>query len=119
MASSPTEPHYFASFDGERIAWRELGEGSPVVLIHGYFSNAEVNWLRYGHAKAVADRGFRVIMPDLRGHGDSAKPHDGAAYPPDALRACRSRLIAENDARAQMTAANPTSHKSCAVAIQL
>ncbi len=29
--------------------------------------------------------GFRVIMPDLRGHGDSAKPHDPAAYPPDAL----------------------------------
>jgi pimeloyl-ACP methyl ester carboxylesterase len=85
LANSPIEPHFFASFDGERIAWRELGEGSPVVLIHGYFSNAEVNWLRYGHARAVADRGFRVIMPDLRGHGDSAIPHDPAAYPPDAL----------------------------------
>ncbi len=85
MANSPIEPQYFASFDGERIAWRELGEGRPVVLIHGYFSNAEVNWLRYGHAAAIAARGFRVIMPDLRGHGDSATPHDAAAYPPDAL----------------------------------
>ena len=85
MANSPIEPHFFASFDGERLAWRELGTGKAVVLIHGYFSNAEVNWLRYGHAAAIAARGFRVIMPDLRGHGDSATPHDPAAYPPDAL----------------------------------
>jgi len=85
LANSPIEPHYFDSFDGERLAWRELGEGRPVVLIHGYFSNAEVNWLRYGHAATIAARGFRVIMPDLRGHGNSATPHDAAAYPPDAL----------------------------------
>ena len=75
----------FESFDGTRIAWRELGAGRPVVLIHGYFSTAEVNWLKYGHAKTIADKGFRVIMPDLRGHGDSDRPHDPAAYPPDAL----------------------------------
>ena len=76
------------------MAWREFGEGRPVVLIHGYFSNDEVNWLRYGHAAAVAARGFRVIMPDLRGHGDSAKPHDAAAYPPDALMRDGLALIA-------------------------
>ena len=85
MASSPTETRYFDSVDGERIAWRELGEGRPVVLIHGYFSNAAVNWLKYGHAAAVAAKGFRVIMPDLRGHGESAKPHDPASYPADIL----------------------------------
>jgi len=55
------------------------------VLIHGYFSNAWTNWIRYGHAALLADAGFRVIMPDLRAHGDSAKPHDLAAYPPDIL----------------------------------
>ncbi|MGK6320437.1 alpha/beta fold hydrolase [Sphingomonas sp. DT-204] len=54
-------------------------------MIHGYFSNAEVNWIRYGHAAAIAAEGFRVIMPDLRAHGDSDKPHDPAAYPPDVL----------------------------------
>lgn len=85
MANSPIEPQFFDSFDGARLAWRELGEGRPVVLIHGYFSNAEVNWLKYGHAEKVAAAGFRVIMPDLRGHGDSACPHDAAAYPPDVL----------------------------------
>src|SRR6202012_1300262 len=76
---------YYAGHDGAKLAYRELGQGQPVVLIHGYFSNAMTNWIRYGHAAAIAGRGFRVIMPDLRGHGDSAKPHDGAAYPPDVL----------------------------------
>lgn len=78
-------PRYFDSFDGQTIAWRELGEGRPVVLIHGFFSDARTNWLKYGHATAIAAAGFRVIMPDLRAHGDSARPHDAAAYPPDAL----------------------------------
>ena len=85
LASASSEPRYFDSFDGTRLAWREVGEGRPVVLIHGYFSNAEVNWIKYGHAAAIAAKGFRVIMPDLRGHGASDKPHDPAAYPADAL----------------------------------
>lgn len=84
----------FESFDGQRIAWRELGRGHPVVLIHGYFSTAQVNWVKYGHAQAIADRGLRVIMPDLRGHGESAKPHDPAAYPPDALMRDGLALVA-------------------------
>ena len=87
MANSPTDLpiHYFESQDGRRLAYRETGEGRPLVLIHGYFSNAWTNWIRYGHAALLADAGFRVIMPDLRAHGDSAKPHDLAAYPPDIL----------------------------------
>jgi pimeloyl-ACP methyl ester carboxylesterase len=77
--------HHFRSRDGLELAYRELGVGRPLVLIHGYFSTATVNWLRYGHAARIATRGYRVIMPDLRGHGDSAKPHDAAFYPPDIL----------------------------------
>lgn len=86
MADSPTI-HQFTAPDGVDLAWREMGaaDGRPLVLIHGYFSNAEVNWLRYGHAGLLADAGFRVIMPDLRAHGDSGKPHDPASYPPDIL----------------------------------
>ncbi|MCU6452831.1 alpha/beta hydrolase [Sphingomonas sp. A2-49] len=94
MAESPIEPQYFASFDGTRIAWRELGEGRPAILIHGYFSTAEVNWLKFGHAAKLAARGFRVIMPDLRGHGSSDRPHDAAAYPPDALMRDGLALVA-------------------------
>lgn len=80
-----SETRFFESFDGTRLAWREMGEGQPVVLIHGYFSDAQTNWIRYGHAAAIAAVGRRVIMPDLRAHGESDRPHDSAAYPPDAL----------------------------------
>ncbi|WP_288456827.1 alpha/beta fold hydrolase [uncultured Sphingomonas sp.] len=94
VTKAAIEPRFFNSFDGERIAWRELGEGRPVVLIHGYFSDAQTNWIRYGHAAAIAAEGFRVIMPDLRAHGDSARPHDPSAYPPDALARDNMALIA-------------------------
>ena len=80
-----TPVRYFQAGDGVQLAYREMGEGRPVVLIHGYFSTAVVNWVRYGHAALIAAQGHRVIMPDLRGHGDSAKPHAAAAYPPDVL----------------------------------
>ena len=83
MPNIPT--HQFRSRDGLELAYRELGVGRPLVLIHGYFSTATVNWLRYGHAAKIAARGYRVIMPDLRAHGDSARPHDATFYPPDIL----------------------------------
>lgn len=92
-ASSPTSHHYTAS-DGVRLVWHELGEGRPVLLLHGFFSNAETNWLKFGHAAEIAGRGFRVVMPDLRGHGQSEAPHDPAAYPPDVLARDGLELIA-------------------------
>ncbi len=77
--------HHFRGRDDLELAYREMGTGRPLVLIHGYFSTATVNWVRYGHAAKLAANGYRVVMPDLRGHGDSAKPHDPAFYPPDVL----------------------------------
>jgi pimeloyl-ACP methyl ester carboxylesterase len=93
LANSPIEPQFFNGIDGARLAWRELGEGRPVVLIHGYFSDATTNWIKYGHAEKIAAAGFRVIMPDLRGHGSSAKPHDAASYPPDVLMQDGTALV--------------------------
>jgi pimeloyl-ACP methyl ester carboxylesterase len=93
LASSPSK-HQFESFDGTSLAWHELGEGRPLLLIHGLFSSAQINWIKYGHAALIADAGFRVIMLDLRGHGESAKPHDAAAYPPDVLARDGLALIA-------------------------
>ena len=93
MANSPIE-HSFTASDGVRLAWYELGEGRPALLLHGFFSNAETNWLKFGHAPLLAERGFRVIMPDLRAHGDSAAPHDEACYPPDVLARDGLELIA-------------------------
>lgn len=98
MASSPTEldPLFFNAADGTRLAYYVTGdEGArPAVLIHGLFSNAWTNWVRYGHAARLAEAGFRVIMPDLRGHGRSGAPHDPAAYPGDVLAADGEALIA-------------------------
>ncbi len=87
--------HRYAGFDGADLAWHEMGQGRDVVLLHGYFSDAFTNWIRYGHAAAIAAKGFRVIMPDLRAHGHSARPHEADAYPPDALAMDAEALIAQ------------------------
>jgi pimeloyl-ACP methyl ester carboxylesterase len=79
MSDTPTL-HRFAADDRVDLAWHELGTGRPVVLIHGLFSSATINWIRFGHGAAIAARGFRVIMPDLRAHGESFLP-TGRARP--------------------------------------
>ena len=85
MTDLPIERRDVKGFDGLPIAVHMVGQGRDLVLIHGYFSNAWTNWIRYGHAAKLVEAGFRLILPDLRGHGESAKPHDAAAYPADAL----------------------------------
>jgi pimeloyl-ACP methyl ester carboxylesterase len=75
----------FKSFDGVELALHRLGQGKPVLMLHGLFSSADMNWIRFGHAQLLADAGFEAIMPDLRAHGDSDAPHDPAAYPPGVL----------------------------------
>lgn len=80
-----SETNFFEARDGIRLAWRERGEGRPLLLLHGLFSNAEVNWIKFGTADRIAAEGYRVIMPDLRVHGASGAPHDAAHYPPDVL----------------------------------
>ena len=73
------------SFDGTELAVHRFGSGRPVLMLHGLFSSADMNWIRFGHAATVAAAGFEVFMPDLRAHGESAAPHDPAAYPRDVL----------------------------------
>ncbi|MFI7403856.1 alpha/beta fold hydrolase [Streptomyces sp. NPDC049541] len=75
---------YFPARDGVRLAYREAGRGRPLVLLHGITGDSTM-WLSHGHAETFEARGHRVIMPDFRGHGRSAKPHDAACYPPDVL----------------------------------
>jgi len=76
---------HFASFDGTRLAIHSIGEGRPVVLLHGLFSSAQMNWLKWGHGARLAAAGFRAIMLDFRVHGQSEAPRDPAAYPPGVL----------------------------------
>ncbi|HWW58899.1 MAG TPA: alpha/beta hydrolase [Sphingopyxis sp.] len=79
------EPQFFEARDGVQLAWREMGEGRPLLLLHGLFSSGEVNWIKFGTAARIASEGFRVIMPDLRVHGSSEAPHEEEFYPPDVL----------------------------------
>lgn len=88
-----SEAIFFTAVDGTRLAWRELGEGRPLLLIHGYISDGPTNWITYGTAAKLAAAGFRCIMPDLRAHGASDKPHEPAAYPPDVLADDQLALI--------------------------
>ena len=78
--SAPTTHRWTAS-DGVELAYHELGQGRAVVLLHGLFSSADVNWIKFGHAAKLAASGCRVIMPDLRAHGACAAPHDPVHYP--------------------------------------
>ena len=77
--------HHWTAADGIGLAWHETGQGAPVLLLHGLFSSAEMNWIKFGHAERIAAAGFRVIMPDLRAHGLSAAPHAPEAYPGNIL----------------------------------
>jgi pimeloyl-ACP methyl ester carboxylesterase len=70
--------------DGVRIHWMEAGEGTPVVLLHGYTSCCDASWFADGMAKELA-RTHRVIGIDARGHGRSEKPHDPAKYAGDSM----------------------------------
>jgi pimeloyl-ACP methyl ester carboxylesterase len=93
MSLNEVKTWHFDAADGVQLAVHEIGEGRPLILIHGYFSEADTNWIKYGHAALLAEAGFRVIMPDLRAHGHSGKPHDPAFYSKDILADDQFALI--------------------------
>ena len=86
--------HFWTASDGVELAYHEVGEGSPVILLHGLFSDARTNWIKFGHAARIAGRGFRVIMPDLRAHGLSGRPHGTEFYPAGILARDLRELVA-------------------------
>jgi pimeloyl-ACP methyl ester carboxylesterase len=69
------------SFDsaGVKIAYVTAGDGEPVILIHGLYSSAAMNWEMPGTFEMLAKH-YHVIALDLRGHGQSDKPTDEASY---------------------------------------
>jgi len=85
---------YWTASDGIDLAFHEMGEGRPVLLLHGLFSDANMNWIRFGHAARIASEGFRVIMPDLRAHGLSGRPHEPEYYPRGVLARDLRELVA-------------------------
>jgi pimeloyl-ACP methyl ester carboxylesterase len=66
--------------DGVEIAFLDDGEGEPIVLVHGFASNKEVNWVAPGWVTTLKRAGRRVIALDNRGHGASTKLYEPAAY---------------------------------------
>jgi pimeloyl-ACP methyl ester carboxylesterase len=66
--------------DGVDIAFLDEGEGEPIVLVHGFASNKEVNWVAPGWIATLTRAGRRAIALDNRGHGASTKLYDPAAY---------------------------------------
>jgi pimeloyl-ACP methyl ester carboxylesterase len=76
------------SHDGVEIAFLDEGEGEPIVLVHGFASNKEVNWVAPGWVTTLTRAGRRVVALDNRGHGASSKLYDPADY--------RSAIMAED-----------------------
>lgn len=73
------------SFHNGEVEIAYLDEGAdsslpPVVLVHGFASTKEVNWVHPGWVKTLTEAGRRVIALDNRGHGKSSKLYDPAAY---------------------------------------
>ena len=91
---STVATQFWKASDGVDLAYHEVGIGKPVVLLHGLFSDAMMNWIKFGHAERIASSGFRVIMPDLRAHGQSGRPHGAEHYPKGVLARDLRELVA-------------------------
>ena len=88
FAARAAEDRFFDSA-GVRIHYIEEGQGEPVILIHGYTTDIQGQFVESGIFPALARR-YRTIAFDARGHGQSGKPHERTAYGPqmglDAIR---------------------------------
>jgi pimeloyl-ACP methyl ester carboxylesterase len=83
----------FAS-DGVRIAYTDTGEGAEaVLLIHGFASSVRDNWQNPGWVDFLSSEGFRVVAIDNRGHGESEKLYDPAAYAAPIMAEDARRLL--------------------------
>src|SRR5690349_9337528 len=65
--------------DGVKIHYTVQGKGEPVILIHGLYSSAKLNWEAPGTSALLAEH-FQVIALDCRGHGQSDKPTAEGSY---------------------------------------
>lgn len=75
ISVTAAEEKFFDS-DGARIRYWDEGRGETVLLIHGYTANGNLNWRGPGIQQALSER-YRVLMPDVRGHGRSDAPPEG------------------------------------------
>jgi len=81
------------SSGGVDIAYTEIGEGQPILLIHGFGSNYAVNWQATNWIHTLTNAGRRVIAMDVRGHGASAKLYTTDAYTPALMAEDAANLL--------------------------
>ena len=81
--------------DGVRLHYEVHGRDDdvPIVLVHGFASHYRLNWVGTRWQETLTGAGFRVIGLDCRGHGESDKPHDPAAYETHVMAADVRRLL--------------------------
>ncbi|HEX4272435.1 MAG TPA: alpha/beta hydrolase [Rhizomicrobium sp.] len=78
-------PEFVVAPDGVALAYERLGEGPVIMLVHGFGSSRMQNWKSTGWYGGLTEAGFAIVAMDCRGHGDSGKPHDPAAYDHDRM----------------------------------
>ncbi|RFC62779.1 alpha/beta hydrolase [Fulvimarina endophytica] len=86
-------PHF--SSDGLDLHFVDEGprDGAPILLVHGFASSIRFNWTDPGWIETLTKAGYRAIAFDHRGHGESAKPTEEAAYRPQRMAEDAFRLL--------------------------
>ena len=74
-----------AKLPGVEIDYVDEGSGDPIILVHGFASSKQANWIDTGWVQLLSDSGYRVIALDNRGHGGSTKFHDSDDYSMDKM----------------------------------
>jgi pimeloyl-ACP methyl ester carboxylesterase len=81
------------SHDGFEIAYLDEGTGDPVLMIHGFASSMQVNWVNPGWVKTLRDAGYRAVAFDHRGHGGTSKSYEPEAYRPGRMASDAAALL--------------------------
>jgi pimeloyl-ACP methyl ester carboxylesterase len=79
--------------DGISLSYQVFGDGKPILLIHGFASNVEINWVSTGWVETLTGVGYRVVAFDNRGHGKSQKLYDPSLYFAREMAADAGRLL--------------------------
>ncbi|KJC48821.1 hypothetical protein UP09_08690 [Bradyrhizobium sp. LTSP885] len=103
------------------VSFLRAGRGTPVLLLHGFASDASDDWVETGWFDALVAAGFDVIAPDLRGHGRSVKSREPADYRLDAFAGDVAALCDHcwGDLRFSVVGYSMGAHVAMSVALEL